>query len=101
MARFGPNSLAAGKRRSDISIFLEQFMSAPVGLLGASAVVSLVTGGVADAAVIVGVVLINSAIGFVTERQAEKTISSLRNQSSFLTSQLASIQSMIAAANSS
>ncbi|MGD8842153.1 MAG: HAD-IC family P-type ATPase, partial [Gammaproteobacteria bacterium] len=34
-------------------------------------------GGLMDAAVILGVVLINSVIGFITESQAEKTISSL------------------------
>ncbi len=74
---YGANSLAASERRSDLAIFVDQFISAPVGLLGASAVVALMTGGVVDAAVIVGVVLINSVIGFITERQAEKTISSL------------------------
>ena len=74
---YGENSLEALSRRSDISIFLGQFNSLPVALLGASAVISLLTGGAADAAVILGVVLINSAIGFVTERQAERTISSL------------------------
>ena len=41
------------------------------------AVIAIITGGMIDAAVILGVVIINSAIGFVTERQAEKTISSL------------------------
>jgi Ca2+-transporting ATPase len=74
---YGENSLMAAQRRSDLLIFLEQFMSAPVGMLGASAVVSILTGGAMDAAVILGVVLINSIIGFVTERQAELTINSL------------------------
>jgi len=77
LRRYGSNSLTAGERRSDLAIFVDQFISAPVGLLGASAVIALVTGGVVDAAVIVGVVMINSVIGFITERQAEKTISSL------------------------
>jgi Ca2+-transporting ATPase len=77
LRRYGPNALEAAKRRSDIVIFLEQFNSLPVALLGASAVISVATGGAADAAVILGVVLINAAIGFVTERQAEITINSL------------------------
>jgi len=77
LQRYGENRLTGTEKRSDLAIFIEQFLSAPVGLLGASAVISLITGGAADAAVILGVVLINSAIGFVTERQAEKTISSL------------------------
>jgi Ca2+-transporting ATPase len=74
---YGLNSLVGKERRSDLSILVEQFNSLPVGLLGASAVISVMTGGVIDAAVILGVVLINSVIGFVTERQAELTISSL------------------------
>jgi len=77
LQRYGKNSLEAASRRSDFVIFIGQFNSLPVALLGASTVISLLTGGTADAAVILGVVLINSAIGFVTERQAELTISSL------------------------
>ncbi len=74
---YGPNSLEASKRRSDLAIFVGQFNSLPVGLLGVSAVVAVMTGGVLDAIVIMGVVMINSVIGFVTERQAETTIASL------------------------
>lgn len=77
LRRFGENSLEAVSRRSDLSIFIDQFNSLPVALLGASAVISVMTGGAVDAAVILGVVLINAVIGFVTERQAELTISSL------------------------
>jgi Ca2+-transporting ATPase len=77
LQRYGPNSLTASSRRSDLAILLEQFVSTPVAMLGASAVISVMTGGTIDAAVILGVVLINAGIGFVTERQAEKTISSL------------------------
>ncbi|MCP5114749.1 MAG: ATPase, partial [bacterium] len=77
LQRYGPNSLAAGETRSDLSIFIEQFINAPVAMLAASAVISVLTGGVVDAMVIMGVVLINSVIGFVTERQSEKAIASL------------------------
>ena len=77
LQRYGPNSLTAAAARSDLAIFLSQFNSAPVYMLGGSAVVAIVTGGIIDAIVILGVVLINALIGFFTERQAEKTISSL------------------------
>ncbi|MCP3868786.1 MAG: cation-transporting P-type ATPase [Gammaproteobacteria bacterium] len=77
LRRYGPNSLTAAEKRSDLAIFIDQFINAPVGLLAASAVISVATGGAVDAAVIMGVVLINSIIGFITEQQAEKTISSL------------------------
>lgn len=77
LQRYGENSLSANAARSDLSILLGQFNSPPVFMLGGSAVIAVMTGGLIDAAVILGVVIINSAIGFVTERQAEKTISSL------------------------
>ena len=77
LRRYGENSLTAGEKRSDLAIFIDQFLNAPVALLGASAVISVLTGGKVDAAVIMGVVLINGMIGFVTERQSEKAIASL------------------------
>jgi Ca2+-transporting ATPase len=77
LGRFGSNTLTEAAQRSDLAIFLEQFRSLPVALLGVSAVVALATGGLVDAAVIGAVVLFNGALGFVTERQAERTIRSL------------------------
>jgi Ca2+-transporting ATPase len=77
LARDGANLLPQATPRSALDMFLGQFRSLPVALLGVSAAVSLATGGIADAAVILGVVLINATIGYVTESQAEKTIKSL------------------------
>lgn len=77
LERYGFNRIGKQEKRSEIAIFLEQFKSLPVAMLGASAVVALLTGGRLDAAVIVSVVLINAGIGFYTERQAEHTIASL------------------------
>lgn len=74
---FGPNHLPEAAQRSELSMLLEQVLTLPVGLLGVSAAVSIATGGVLDAAVIAAVVAINSTIGFVTERQAERTIRGL------------------------
>jgi Ca2+-transporting ATPase len=47
-------------------------------MLGVAAGVSLVTGGMLEAAVIIAVVAINASIGFITESEAETTISSLK-----------------------
>jgi Ca2+-transporting ATPase len=77
LAKYGPNVLSEHRGRSSLQMLLQQFVSAPVAMLGLSAVISLATGGTADAVVIVTVVLINSAIGFVTEKSAEKTINAL------------------------
>jgi len=78
LMRYGPNVLPDAIRRSRFGILIDQFASLPVALLAAAAVLSFVTGGVADALVILGVVCINAAIGYVTESQTEDTLHSLK-----------------------
>jgi P-type Ca2+ transporter type 2C len=76
--QYGLNVVPEPPPRSKLGIFFEQFQSLPVALLAGAAGLSVVTGGVADAIVIMAVVGINAVIGFVTENEAEKTISSLK-----------------------
>ncbi len=77
--RYGPNVLPESVPRSALSIFLEQFISFPIALVGIAAGVSILTGALTDAAMIAGVVLINAVIGFTTEIQTEKTILGLKS----------------------
>lgn len=77
LERDGVNALSRMQRRSDLRILAEQFQSAPVAMLGVSAAIALLTAAPVDAAVIAVVVGANAGIGFLTERQAEKTIASL------------------------
>ena len=74
---YGPNRLAENKRRSAIEIFAEQLANPAMAMLGVSAVVSIATGGLIDAAVIVSAVLLNGVIGYVTESSSERTINAL------------------------
>ena len=78
LASYGPNSLPEPPRRSKLEIFLSQLNSLPVALLGVAAGISLLTGALADAVAIITVVAINSSIGYATETEAERTISSLK-----------------------
>lgn len=78
MQEYGLNVVPEPPPRSKLVIFMEQFQSLPVALLAAAAGLSVITGGVADAIVIMAVVGINAVIGFATENEAEKTISSLK-----------------------
>ncbi|MEC4815712.1 MAG: HAD-IC family P-type ATPase [Scytonema sp. PMC 1069.18] len=77
--KYGPNVLSETETRSDISILIDQFKSLPVALLGVAAGVSVLTGGLIDAVVILGVVGVNAAIGYFTESQSERVINSLRS----------------------
>lgn len=75
---YGPNLLPESEPRSGWGIFLDQFKSLPVALLGAAAGLSVATGGLVDAFLIMGVVVINATIGYKTESESEKIIQSLQ-----------------------
>ncbi len=75
---YGANVIPEAEPRSGLSIFLEQLNSLPVALLTAAAGISIGTGGLADAVVIMGVVAINATIGYFTESHSENTIRSLK-----------------------
>ncbi|ACK71592.1 ATPase, P-type (transporting), HAD superfamily, subfamily IC [Gloeothece citriformis PCC 7424] len=77
--QYGANVISQAKPRSGLSIFIDYFKSAPVALLSLAAGLSIATGGIADAAVIMGVVTINAVLGYMTESQSERIINSLQN----------------------
>ncbi len=79
LRRHGPNALPECASRSRFGIFISQFNSLPVALLGVAAGISVFTGGIADAVVIMGVVGLNAVIGYVTENESERAIESLKN----------------------
>jgi Ca2+-transporting ATPase len=78
LQKYGVNVLAQTKPRSGLSIFIDYFKSVPVALLTLAAGLSLVTGGIIDAVVIMGVVTINAILGYTTEIQSERIIHSLQ-----------------------
>lgn len=77
--QFGPNALPEKQSRPKWHDLLNQLNSIPSWLLGGAAGLSLFTGGILDAAVIVGVLAANTAIGYFTESKAENTINSLQS----------------------
>jgi magnesium-transporting ATPase (P-type) len=77
-ARFGPNRLAATKRRSEILRFLAQFNNVLIYVLLAAAVLALMIGHIVDAAVVLAVVLLNAIIGYIQEGRAEKALDAIR-----------------------
>jgi Ca2+-transporting ATPase len=79
LALYGRNDLRRAEPRALTAIVIEQLASLPIALLGASAALSLATGGIADAVMIGAVVLLNTGIAGATERQAEHTILGLAN----------------------
>ncbi len=78
LARDGANEIRDITGRSASEILLDQVKSVPVALLGGSAALALATRAFADAGAIGAVLAANATLGFVTERRAEETVSSLR-----------------------
>ncbi len=80
LKKYGKNVLSTTVKRSEVSMLLDQFKSLPVVLLVIASGISIATGGMIDAVVILGVVSLNAAIGYVTESQSERIINSLKNR---------------------
>ena len=74
----GPNRLPAGKPRSLLARVFTQFNNLLIYVLLASALVTVVLRHALDAGVILAVVLINAAIGFIQEGRAEKSLEAIR-----------------------
>ena len=74
----GPNRLPAGKPRSLFARVFAQFNNLLIYVLVASAAVTILLRHALDAVVILAVVLINGAIGFIQEGRAEKSLEAIR-----------------------
>ncbi|HVL71533.1 MAG TPA: cation-transporting P-type ATPase [Beijerinckiaceae bacterium] len=79
LARFGPNRLPEAEGRSALERFLAQFHNVLIYVLLFASVLTAFLGHWIDTAVIVGVVLVNAAIGYVQEGKAEQAIEAVRN----------------------
>ncbi|MFA5307882.1 MAG: HAD-IC family P-type ATPase [Dehalococcoidales bacterium] len=74
---YGANELETKKNISRLLIFLNQFKSPLIYVLAVAAIVSFVIGHSTDAFVILGILILNAAIGFFQETQAEKSMNAL------------------------
>ncbi len=79
LERFGPNTLREAPRRSGWQILVAQFRSLLVALLAVAALLSAVFGQWVEALAVVAVLVLNAAIGFMTELRAVRSMEALRN----------------------
>ncbi|MCV3736988.1 cation-transporting P-type ATPase [Rhizobium sp. TRM96647] len=79
LERCGPNQLPAPPPRHPLLRFLAQFNNTLIYFLLSAAVVAAIIGHVVDAAVIVGVVLVNAIVGFIQEGRAEEALNAIRD----------------------
>lgn len=76
-SEFGSNVLLE-EQRSFMAIFISQFKSPIVAILIAAALLSLAMGHTADSMIIMGILIINSLLGFFQEYKAETSIRALK-----------------------
>jgi magnesium-transporting ATPase (P-type) len=79
LKKYGPNRLPEGKKRSPLMRFLAQFNNILVYVLMGAGFVKLMLNLWVDAAIILGVVILNALLGFIQEGRAEKALDSIRN----------------------
>ena len=77
LERFGPNALRAAKPVSAWKILLDQFRSVVVMLLVVAAGVAWLFGDAVEALAVLGVLVINTAIGFISELRARTAMAAL------------------------
>jgi magnesium-transporting ATPase (P-type) len=79
VAEYGPNKLPVPGKRGPLMRFLMQLNNILIYVLVAAGVGKILLGEFVDAAVIIGVVLINGLLGFIQEGKAEKALDSIKN----------------------
>ena len=78
LARYGPNAIKEGEKRSPWRMLADQFTDFMIIVLVAAAVISGFIGEVIDTIAIVVIVLMNGTIGFIQEYRAEKAMAALK-----------------------
>lgn len=76
--RFGANVLQEKRGRTPLRIYFEQFKSPLIYVVLAAGVISFVLGEYTDVYVILGVVVLDSVVGFFQEYKAEKAVAALK-----------------------
>ncbi len=78
LAKYGPNVLPEKPRPTDLSIFISQLKSPLVYILIAAGVITFFLREFADTSIIFFAVFINTVLGFIQERRAERAFEALQ-----------------------
>jgi Ca2+-transporting ATPase len=78
LARYGPNAIAEGEKRSPWRMLADQFTDFMIIVLLAAAVISGFIGEVIDTIAILVIVVMNGTIGFIQEYRAEQAMAALK-----------------------
>jgi P-type Ca2+ transporter type 2C len=79
LAEYGHNEIEDARKKSVFRMILWQFTDLMILILAIAAVISGLLGDVTDTVVILVIIILNAAIGFVQEFKAEKAMNALRS----------------------
>ncbi len=75
--KFGYNRLSSRKKKSAFQQLFSQFHNILIYVLLATAIITASLGHLLDTSVIIAVIIVNTAIGFLQERKAEKALEAI------------------------
>lgn len=79
LAKYGENRLIGKKKESPVLLFFRQFLDFMVLVLIGAALISFAFGEMADALMIMVIVIVNGILGFVQEYKAERSLEALKD----------------------
>jgi|LSQX01.2.fsa_nt_gb Ca2+-transporting ATPase len=79
---YGENELKEGKKKTLLSMFLDQFKNIMIIILLVATLISGFMGEITDAVIILLVVILNAVLGVTQESKAEKALQALKKMSS-------------------
>ncbi len=85
LKRYGPNQLLATESRPWWRILIGQFRSIVIYLLGGAAILAFATGRLPEGFAVLAVLFVNTAIGFVSEWKAVRSMAALRRLGEHMT----------------
>lgn len=75
---YGPNEAVGTKRNSDLIQFLRQFLNPLVAILLLAAIVAAILGDIANASIVITIVLLSNVLTFVQTYQSQNAVEKLR-----------------------
>lgn len=77
LRKHGPNTIQPRIVRTPLQLFVRQFMNPLIYILLIATLISSYIGERLDAAIILGIVILNAVIGFIQEQKAEHSVASI------------------------
>ncbi|HVP21020.1 MAG TPA: magnesium-translocating P-type ATPase, partial [Anaerolineaceae bacterium] len=80
LKRFGRNEITSKERVTPFQLFLDQFKSPLILILVFAAIISMITGDLTDAIIVLAILFLSAVMGFIQEYRANNAMEKLRGR---------------------